>query len=191
MARKTRDLSEDDRTLWDKVRASATPLRPTAVKAPDHAPPPPGGKPKPARTTPAKKTVSGKPANGAVITPNARRAAPLRMDKKTFDRLSRGKMKPDARIDLHGMTQTEAHHELNDFILTAHARGHRLALVITGKGRVNYDEGPIPVRTGILRHNVPQWLKMAPLSRVVLQIAEAHPRHGGSGALYVYLSRHG
>ena len=191
MARKKRDLSEDDRTLWDKVRASATPLRPTAVIAPDHAPPPPGGKPKPARAAPVRKTAAGNPATGAVNAPNAKRAAPLRMDKKTFDRLSRGKMKPDARIDLHGMTQTEAHHELNDFILTAHARGQRLVLVITGKGRVNYDEGPIPVRTGILRHNVPQWLKMAPLSRVVLQIAEAHPRHGGSGALYVYLSRHG
>lgn len=116
-------------------------------------------------------------------------AAPLQMDARAYGKMTKGKLMPEARIDLHGMTLAEAHPELIRFILNAHADGMRLVLVITGKGKPKDDHGPIPTRLGVLRHQVPQWLRMAPLGPAVLQVAEAHLRHGGSGAYYVYLRR--
>ncbi len=115
--------------------------------------------------------------------------APLRMDAKAFTRMSRGKLSPEARIDLHGLTLAEAHPELIRFILNAQSQGLRLVLVITGKGKRFEDDGPIPQRVGVLKHNVPQWLRMPPLGPAILQVAEAHLKHGGSGAYYVYLRR--
>lgn len=114
---------------------------------------------------------------------------PVRMDQKTFGKMKRGKLVPEGRIDLHGMTLDKAHSVLNGFIMRSHAQGKRLVLVITGKGKHRDEGGPIPVRFGVLKHNVPQWLSMPPLSAVVLQVSEAHLSHGGSGAYYVYLRR--
>jgi len=116
-------------------------------------------------------------------------AAPVRMDAKSFARMSRGKLVPESRLDLHGLTLAEAHPELIGFILNAQSAGLRLVLVITGKGRPGADHGPIPQPHGVLKHQVPQWLHMPPLGPAVLQVAEAHLRHGGSGAYYVYLRR--
>lgn len=116
-------------------------------------------------------------------------AAPLRMDRKAFMRMNRGKLAPDARIDLHGLTLAAAHPALTGFVMQSHCMGRRLILVITGKGRPGLDDGPIPQRSGVLKHQVPQWLSSPPLSSVVLQVTEAHRRHGGSGAYYVYLRR--
>jgi DNA-nicking Smr family endonuclease len=115
--------------------------------------------------------------------------APLQMDAKTHGKMTRGKLTPEARIDLHGMTLPEAHPELIHFILNAQSAGLRLVLVITGKGKRRDDQGPIPQRMGALRHQVPQWLRLPPLGPAVLQITEAHLRHGGSGAYYVYLRK--
>jgi len=112
------------------------------------------------------------------------------MDKRAFRRLKRGQTKPEARLDLHGMTVNAAHSALTSFVHSAHASGKRLVLVITGKGRSVNDDGPIPSRVGVLRHQVPQWLNMPPLSPLILQVTQAHQRHGGGGALYVYLRRH-
>lgn len=117
------------------------------------------------------------------------RSAPVQMDRKSFDQMKRGKLKPEGRIDLHGMTLDRAHPALTRFILSSHSSGKRLVLVITGKGKSRDDGGPIPVRFGVLRHQVPQWLKMQPLSSVVMQITPAHDRHGGGGAYYVYLRK--
>jgi DNA-nicking Smr family endonuclease len=111
------------------------------------------------------------------------------MDRKTFGRMTRGKLKPEARIDLHGMTLDRAHGALTRFILSAHANGKRLVLVITGKGKDRDDAGPIPVRYGVLKHQVPHWLTTPPLSSAVLQVMPAHISHGGGGAYYVYLRR--
>lgn len=115
---------------------------------------------------------------------------PVTMDQKAYGKLRRGKLKPEATIDLHGMTLAQAQPALIGFILRAQGQGKRLVLVITGKGKAVPDEGPIPVRRGILRHAVPQWLRSPPLAQAVLQISEAHARHGGGGAYYVYLRRH-
>ena len=87
------------------------------------------------------------------------------------------------------MTLSQAHPVLMRFILDAHASGKRLVLVITGKGKDRDEGGPIPVRRGILRHQVPGWLHAPPLGALVLEIREAHLRHGGGGAYYVYLRK--
>jgi DNA-nicking Smr family endonuclease len=103
---------------------------------------------------------------------------PVRMDRKAHARLKRGKLSPEARIDLHGMTMERAHPALIAFILRAQAEGKRAE-----------DDGPIPRRPGALRHSVPQWLSLPPLAQAVLQVTEAHAKHGGGGAYYVYLRR--
>lgn len=115
--------------------------------------------------------------------------SPIKMDQKAYGRLKRGKLLPEGKIDLHGMTMAQAHPKLTGFIMRAHGDGKRLVLVITGKGRQSNDDGPIPVRRGVLRHQVPQWLSLAPLAPLVLQVSEAHIKHGGGGAYYVYLRR--
>jgi DNA-nicking Smr family endonuclease len=111
------------------------------------------------------------------------------MDAKTHGKMTKGKLAPEARIDLHGLTLSEAHPELIHFVMNAHSDGLRLVLVITGKGKRGQDLGPIPQRMGVLRHQVPHWLRQPPLGAAVLQISEAHLKHGGSGAFYVYLRR--
>lgn len=116
-------------------------------------------------------------------------AARVQMDLKAFGQMKRGKLRPEAKIDLHGMTLDRAHPALTRFILSAQAQGKRLVLVVTGKGKERDDGGPIPVRFGVLRHQVPQWLSMPPLSSAILQITESHVRHGGGGAYYVYLRK--
>ena len=115
--------------------------------------------------------------------------APVQMDKKAHGKLKQGKLKPDAKIDLHGMTQDQAHPRLTAFVMKAYQNQKRLLLVVTGKGKPRDDGWPIPVRLGVLRHQVPQWLTTPPLAQLVLQISEAHLRHGGGGAYYVYLRR--
>lgn len=111
-----------------------------------------------------------------------------RMDRRRFEKLRRGRLEPEERLDLHGMTLERAHGALTGFILRAHANERRLVLVITGKGRT--DENALaPHRQGILRHSVPHWLTAPPLVAAVLEVIPAHQRHGGGGAYYVYLRR--
>lgn len=92
-------------------------------------------------------------------------------------------------MDLHGMTLSQAQPELVNFVLRSHQAGLRLVLVITGKGEGPGERGPIPYQRGILRRQVPHWLTQAPLGPLILDVVPAAPRHGGNGALYVYLRR--
>lgn len=118
------------------------------------------------------------------------RSAPVKMDAKSYKTMQRGKLKPEGRIDLHGMTVAQAHPALISFIMTAQANGKRLVLVITGKGGKREELGAIaPQRMGALKRQVPIWLTMAPVSSTVLQVTESHIKHGGAGAYYVYLRR--
>ncbi|OUS37835.1 DNA mismatch repair protein MutS [Rhodobacterales bacterium 56_14_T64] len=116
-------------------------------------------------------------------------SAPVQMDKKAFTRMKRGKLRPEGKLDLHGMRVDSAHPALTRFILSAQASGKRLVLVVTGKGKDRDEPGPIPTPRGVLRHQVPQWLALSPLAQAVLQITPAHISHGGTGAYYVYLRR--
>lgn len=184
--RKPRSLSPEEKSLWSKVTQTAEPLKtPQALFTDAPILTPTRQTPKPALIAPFKIGQKARPAQTAMPVPSA----PVAMDKRTFTKMKRGKMSPDAKIDLHGMTQEEAHPALINTLLNAHAAGKRLVLVVTGKGKKRDDGGPIPVRTGILKHAVPQWLKQAPLKQIVLQTNQANQSHGGSGALYVYLRR--
>ncbi len=113
----------------------------------------------------------------------------VHMDAKTFAKMKRGKLVPEGKIDLHGMTLDQAHSALNRFVMTSHSRGLRLVLVITGKGGKENPFEPLERPRGVLKRQVPQWLRMPPLSSAILQVSEASRRHGGSGAYYVYLRR--
>jgi len=200
MARR-RTLRPEEEELWHAVARTAHPMHTSHVKTLNHRlldlpPAVKGDAPRVIAPTPSfgrfRIGEKSRTAPGHDILPPLREqlsAAPLRMDAKSFARMQRGKLLPEGRIDLHGMTLAEAHPELIGFILNAHAAGLRLVLVITGKGKQRPDHGPIPQRHGILRHQVPQWLHTPPLGPCVLQVAEAHLKHGGAGAYYVYLKR--
>jgi DNA-nicking Smr family endonuclease len=193
--RRRRTLHPEEEELWRTVARTARPLHEHPIfHKPTEAPPP-----EPAPLTHAKPRLPGftlgekarkrESLDLAPSLPQALGQAPLQMDAKTHGRMTRGKLAPEARIDLHGMTLAEAHPELIRFILNAQGAGLRLVLVITGKGKLRDDHGPIPQRMGALRHQVPQWLRQPPLGPAVLQVTEAHLKHGGSGAYYVYLRR--
>lgn len=191
--RRRRGLTSEERELWSRVARSATSMHPERKPRetlPKPAPAKPFSGPKPDLTHfRVGQHVPGKPVSHQPVLSPAERLgqAAVAMDHKTHKRMVKGKLRPEARLDLHGMTLAEAHPVLIDFILSCRVGGLRLVLVITGKGRG--DHGPLPTRPGALRHQVPFWLHQAPLSPAVQQVTAAHFRHGGEGAYYVYLRR--
>ena len=194
--RRPRHLSAEERALWDRVAGTAMPLDPTRPAVEEPMPlARPVNRPVVREVDPIHHFMLGEKANharGHDILPNitARLSrAPLNMDNKAYGKMTRGKLKPEARLDLHGMTMGEAHPELIAFILGSHAIDRRLVLVITGKGKIRDEGGPMPARQGILRHQVPQWMALPPLSQAILQVTPAHLNHGGHGAYYVYLRK--
>ncbi|MEL6640224.1 MAG: Smr/MutS family protein [Pseudomonadota bacterium] len=193
MKRRPRHLSPEERALWDQVAGKTKPLDPVKPAIPAPKVPPKKTKPRePVAMPPFEVGINADPRRpNDLLRPIGERlsTAPVQMDQKNYGKMTRGKLKPEGRLDLHGMTLAEAHPELVAFILGAQAVGKRLVLVITGKGK-NKDEGyAIPVRHGVLRHQVPQWLALPPLKQAILQVTPAHIRHGGEGAYYVYLRR--
>ncbi len=114
------------------------------------------------------------------------------LDKRSAERLRRGQMSIDGRLDLHGHTQADAHRAAHAFIAAGYRSGKRCVLIITGKGgaRDNIDSGFMPDRdSGVLRRNLPRWLGEASVRHMVLRIESARPQHGGEGAYYVLLRR--
>lgn len=192
--KKPRGLRPDEMELWQRVSETARPLHPKRKqKLEAVVPKPPVVQlPEAAPLKPFRIEGPRRPMLSADLSPDlgARlRGQPVAMDAKTHGKMRKGKLAPEARLDLHGMTLERAHPVLNSFILRAQADGKRLVLVISGKGRAGPDMGPIPVPRGLLRHQVPIWLNAPMLRPAVLQVTEAHARHGGSGAYYVYLRR--
>lgn len=194
-----RKLTEDEIDLWKKVASQTERLSPAAKSVPPY-PPQPKPKAKQAREPQAPPPLErfeigsqarSKPVKHDLKPSLARSLAsePVQMDEKAFRRMKRGKLRPEGRLDLHGMRIDAAHPALTRFILSAQGAGKRLVLVITGKGKDRDEPGPMPVPRGVLRHKVPQWLSLPPLAQAVLQVTPAHASHGGSGAYYVYLRR--
>lgn len=156
---KRRLTSEEERKLFEQNFREALPLKTTQPKRGAKA-----------------KTAAGGPSgvNGA-----------------TQDKLRRGLMEPEARIDLHGMTQAAAHRTLFTWVAAAHSRGYRLVLVVTGKGNPKNDENApwIMSAHGVLKQMVPRWLNEPELAALIANVQPAHVKHGGDGALYVYLRK--
>ena len=198
-----RGIGPEDRALWDKVTRDATPLDPeqrAAADEADPAPPPastPAPTPAPARAPRCLRPAgSGKPhAIGIDLADLA--VAPVGrpepgLDRRTAERLRRGERAPDGRIDLHGLTAERAHRVLERRIGEALGRGQRLILVITGKGGKKRSDADAPFMRegeGVLRQQAPRWLRSGPHAAQIVGIYQAHPRHGGAGALYVYLKK--
>lgn len=175
--RRTRFLSEDERTLWTDVTRHIAPLR---ARPPEEAEAKPAVRPakaakSPAATRPAPSVRQPKAMSPPALAPLGRRAK---------QRVARGKDAIDGRLDLHGLTQAEAHGALLRFLHTAQARGARLVVVITGKGSRGHEaEG------GVLKRQVPLWLKLPEFRALIVGFEEAHRTHGGEGALYVRVRR--
>lgn len=183
--------NDDDLALWRHVTRDARPLakRPAPSKRETAAPPeaapsvPPAARPKPAANT---KGASPAPPPSPKA-PDLVKGAVVGLDKRTAGRLKRGKLPVEGRLDLHGLSQSEAERALSSFLARSQERGHRCVLVITGKGGERRSEDF--ERTGVLRRMVPLWLN-APANRPrILAFDEARAPHGGAGALYVLLKR--
>lgn len=202
-----RRLTPEEEALWARVAATASPMRvqaPTDAftpSLPDPGDPPPADPPSRApgpvavpkpnirATIPRRREPPRVTLDLAPDPPAAHDRAHPHMDRRRFEKLRRGRLAPEARLDLHGMTSERAHGALVAFILAAHGTGLRLVLVITGKGREGDADAHAPHRHGVLRHSLPHWLNAPPLAGRVLQLAPAHQSHGGGGAFYVYLRR--
>lgn len=188
---KGKKLSSEDLKLWDKVTGSTKPLDKKKPVVHDTNPKKNNLRSviKPQKVSPKIKTLSqsaNEPFQKKVILENSQK---VKMDMKAFTKLKKGKLEPEDTLDLHGMTLETAFPALSSFISRAHSTQKRLVLVITGKGK-NTDPGyAVPQRNGVLRSQVPIWLKEPRFSSLVLQIERAHHRHGGLGAFYIYLRR--
>jgi DNA-nicking Smr family endonuclease len=172
-----------DAELWERVARSAKPLHKgrAAAKA---VPPKPRRKPVKEAAAPTELVARAQPKPA----PAARGEA---LDRQTARKLERGAVAVEARLDLHGMRQREAHAALRRFLKWAQGKGYRHVLVITGKGaepdlgRPFYEEDA----RGILRASVPHWLAAPDLAPLIVSYSEAPRRLGGEGALYVRLRK--
>ncbi len=174
-----------DHELWQRVAETIKPLRARRRLTPKPKPKAsPAAADKPAKTakpriaTPSPATPAAKPAMPALSI-----TATPGIDKRTSQRLGRGQLEIEGRLDLHGLTQTEAHTRLGGFIRRSAAAGKRCVLVITGKGFKPTGE------TGVLRQSVPRWLNEPDMRPAIVALRPAQPKDGGEGALYVLLRR--
>ena len=179
-----RRLSDDERALWSGVTRSIAPLRrPPVAEAPADAVPAPSRSAAPPKAKPAP-AVRPVPRPVPAPLPGPPPLAPL--GRRFKQEVTRGRRTIDGRLDLHGRTQAEAHAALLGFLRATQARGGRLVLVITGKGAPGDD--PLSER-GVLRRQVPRWLRTAEFRAHVAGFEAAAIGHGGEGALYVSLRR--
>src|SRR5215470_8024007 len=184
MSRK-RPLSDDERVLWRTITRSVAPLRGRKAEAEEEV----VAAPRPAQS----RSPHGAKRNAGLTNPDfaALHAgyspppppalAPI--DRRMKQKLARGTRTIDGRIDLHGLTQAEAHAALARFLRQAQSRGAGVVLVITGKG------GPGGEGRGVLKRQVPLWLEGAEFRSLVIGFDAAGIGHGGEGALYVRVRR--
>lgn len=168
-----RDLTDEERQDWNEATKDTRRAKTKKRPAPE-TPSLPAAIPKP--PLPTRESLAVKPAKKLAAP-----AAPLNiLPRREAHRLFKPHVRTQARIDLHGMTQTEAHAALNDFITHCHAAGKRHVAVITGKGSRG---------VGVLRRAVPHWLELPALRTLVVAVAHAPPEKGGEGVLHVLLKR--
>jgi len=162
----SRRLSPEERRLWSRVARTVRPAPGRKVESEGDAPA-------------SASLVGAEPGPALAPAPQQRPRKPgPPEDLSGQRRIRRGQSEIDARLDLHGHTQDTAHRELVSFILREHAAGSRCILVITGKGRLG---------TGVLRARLFDWIADPDLRSMIAGHARAHPRHGGEGAVYLFL----
>lgn len=186
--RRRKGLTAEDSELWAFVTREVTPLKRRRRKP---APKPAEAAAEPAATLPERPVPKAKAVTARPVKPPQVPLLPpiAPIDKHERRQVVRGTRSIDARIDLHGMRQVEAHGALRGFLAIAQIRGYSMVLVITGKGGAGDETLFSGDERGVLRRVVPQWLRMPDLRALVLGFEEAHQGHGGSGALYVRLRR--
>jgi DNA-nicking Smr family endonuclease len=196
--RHRRRLTEDEHRLWSGITRSIVPLKrkPPGVHHHETVPAAAGRDPVPTGRRRAEPPPGRQPASKPVISPAAKLAAKpmakpslpvVRLERRQKQRLARGTEPIDGRIDLHGRTQSEAYAALLGFLRRAQAEGARFVLVITGKGgALGRGSAGEP---GILKRQVPMWLRLPEFRPHVLAVEDAHRAHGGEGALYLRLRR--
>ena len=169
--------------MWTGFAGSITPLRPSCKV--DEPPPAPAAS--------AEVAAAGPRAVARQDAPAGRESPPLApLGRRLKLRVARGRQPIDARIDLHGKTQKEAHAALLRFLQRAQAEGAKIVLVVTGKGTrvgIGGREQPGAAERGVLRRQVPLWLSLPEFRALVVGFEDAHVGHGGEGALYVRLRR--
>lgn len=166
---KQKGLASDDAALWREMTGDVERL-----PGQDYQEPSPGSSKEASPVVRETIVPQGKPKK------DVRERKSSELDRRTDERLRRGQMAVEARLDLHGFNQRDAQEALEKFILRCAEDQKRCVLIITGKGRA---------APGILRQNVPAWLHEGALRGVVLKSYPAKPKDGGAGALYVYLRR--
>jgi DNA-nicking Smr family endonuclease len=160
-----RKTTDEERVLFKESFAEARPLHADVLKAP-------------AAPRAPKRIVPG----GSGV------------DGNTSDRLRKGQLEPEAKLDLHGMTESRAHGAMLSFLRGAQHRGFKLVLVVTGKGKKMADDAPFDMELqqrsrGVLRSAVPRWLNEPGFAGLIAGTRAAHKKHGGEGALYIYLRK--
>jgi DNA-nicking Smr family endonuclease len=188
--RHRRRLSEDEHRLWSGVIRSIVPLKrkPSGPRGHEAMPAPGMSVPPPAARRRGETAPARHPTPKSVAKPASKPVPPvIGLDRRQKQRLARGTEAIDGRIDLHGRTQSEAQTALLGFLRRAQAEGARYVLIITGKGGMS-GAGSAGER-GILKRQVPQWLRLPEFRLLVLAVEDAHAAHGGGGALYVRLRR--
>jgi DNA-nicking Smr family endonuclease len=173
-----RPLSEEERALWTGFARSIKPL--DQAREPADLAEPSTGDDKPVPAAPSRAAVRQE-------QPPAKKAPPLApLGRRLKQRVARGREPIDARLDLHGFTQRQAHAALLRFLHRAQADGVKIALVVTGKGT---GKGASPQERGVLKRQVPMWLSLPEFRSLVVGFEDAHTGHGGEGALYIRLRR--
>ena len=198
-----RHLEDDEAADWDHAAKTIEPLKraKSRVRAGRDQPSDDVPARRAEETIPAASQSRTQPPPGAGKTkppaPPPKKVVPpiAEFDRKNAKRLRSGRVEIEARLDLHGMRQDEAHRALRTFLLRAHGRGLRWVLIITGKGGMGgrsgvADDDVIPVRDrGVLKRNVPRWLAEPDLRSLIVSFTEAAAAHGGEGALYLHLRK--
>jgi DNA-nicking Smr family endonuclease len=159
--------------LWHSAMGDAQPLAGTPRRAPARPTPRTSSEPAAVRPAPAPRPPQRE-------TPDLDPQRPIGIDRRNWLRLKRGQIGIERSVDLHGLTQEQAHGHLAHFLAESQRAGLRAVLVVTGKG------GP---QGGVLRQMVPRWLNEGANRERILAVAPAQPRHGGAGALYLLLRR--
>ena len=193
-----RDVQSEEARLWAEVTGDVEPLdgveRRVASKIKSHRQGRPGDVPTTGNSLRTKVKVAGSPVTKPETTVKSQgnKSEPLALDRRNLRRIGKGRISIDDRIDLHGMRQSQALLALKQFLLGAQAEQFKTVLVITGKGRLKSERSENWMddrEIGVLRREVPNWLRSEELKDMVIGFSNALPQHGGEGALYVRLRR--